>query len=85
MKWLTHNDAQPSGYTANASAIKLGTPAPTEAAAEAIHAVIRGVLAEAEPNTAAEALSSHHERDPALVTAVVFFLVAKFTRVAILA
>lgn len=72
------------GYTANASAIKLGTPQSTEAVTEAVHAVVRGVLAEPEPSSAAEALSSHYERDPALVTATVFFLVGKFSRVALL-
>lgn len=72
------------GYTANASAIKLGTPASTEAAAEAVHAVVRGVLAESEPSAASEAISSHYERDPALVTATAFFLVGKFSRVVLL-
>jgi hypothetical protein len=71
------------GYTANASAIKLGSPASTEAAGEAVHVVIRSVLAEVDPS-AHDAVSTHHERDPALVTATAFFLVAKFSRVALL-
>ncbi|KAF8594592.1 hypothetical protein BDV93DRAFT_549179 [Ceratobasidium sp. AG-I] len=72
------------GYTANASAIKLGTPESTEAAAEAVHAVVRGVLAESEPSSTAHAISSHYERDPALVTATAFFLVGKLSRVILL-
>ncbi|KAG9090640.1 hypothetical protein FRC06_000947, partial [Ceratobasidium sp. 370] len=76
------------GYTANASAIKLGSPASTEMGSEgaeaAVHAIARGILAEIEPSTAPEAHSSHHERDPALVTATAFFLVGKFSRVAFL-
>ncbi|KAG8748183.1 hypothetical protein FRC12_013902 [Ceratobasidium sp. 428] len=76
------------GYTANASAIQLGSPASTEGAAEAaVHAVARGIFAEIEPAAAeGEHLtpSSHYERDPALVTATAFFLVGKFSRVAFL-
>ncbi|KAG8738892.1 hypothetical protein FRC10_006409 [Ceratobasidium sp. 414] len=75
------------GYTANASAIKLGSAASTEAGsggAEAVHAIVRGILAETEPSITPEAHSSHYERDPALVTATAFFLVGKFSRVALL-
>ncbi|QRV83039.1 low temperature requirement protein LtrA [Ceratobasidium sp. AG-Ba] len=78
------------GYTANASAIKLGSPSheSTEAVSETVHAVARGVLAEvsAEPSTAGaeQGHLSHYARDPALVTATAFFLVGKFSRVAFL-
>ncbi|KAG9088493.1 hypothetical protein FS749_002127 [Ceratobasidium sp. UAMH 11750] len=76
------------GYTANAFAIKLGSPASTEAgsggAEAALHAIARGILAEVKPSATPEAHSSHYERDPALVTATAFFLVGKFSRVAFL-
>ncbi|CCO36216.1 hypothetical protein RSOLAG1IB_08478 [Rhizoctonia solani AG-1 IB] len=73
------------GYTANASAIQLGTQQSTEASTGGVHVVLGSVLAEVahEPSTA-EAVSSHYARDPALVTATAFFLVAKFSRVALL-
>ncbi|KAF8672052.1 Bacterial low temperature requirement A protein (LtrA) [Rhizoctonia solani] len=73
------------GYTANASAIQLGAHESTEASTGAVHVALGSILAEAghEPNTA-EAVSSHYARDPALVTATAFFLVAKFSRVAFL-
>lgn len=80
-----HLTAWSAGYTANASAIKLGSPESTEAAAEAVHAVVRGVLAESESSPVAEAVSSHHMRDPALVTATAFFLVGKLSRIIFLA
>ncbi|KAF8748993.1 Bacterial low temperature requirement A protein (LtrA) [Rhizoctonia solani] len=73
------------GYTANASAIQLGAHESTEASTGAVHVALGSILAEAghEPSTA-EAVSSHYARDPALVTATAFFLVAKFSRVAFL-
>ncbi|CUA75353.1 hypothetical protein RSOLAG22IIIB_05858 [Rhizoctonia solani] len=72
-------------YTANASAIQLGTPQSTEASTGAIHVALGDVLAEVsgEPSTG-EAVAAHYARDPALVTATAFFLVAKFSRVALL-
>ncbi|ELU38088.1 LtrA domain-containing protein [Rhizoctonia solani AG-1 IA] len=74
-----------TSYTANASAIQLGAHESTEASTGAVHAALGSILAEAghEPNTAG-AISSHYARDPALVTATAFFLVAKFSRVAFL-
>ncbi|CAE6458086.1 hypothetical protein ACGC1H_006833 [Rhizoctonia solani] len=73
------------GYTANASAIQLGTPQSTEASTGAVHVALGNVLAgvSSEPSTG-EAVASHYARDPALVTATAFFLVAKFSRVALL-
>ncbi|CAE6481996.1 unnamed protein product [Rhizoctonia solani] len=73
------------GYTANASAIRLGTPQSTEMSTGAVHVALGNVLAEfsGEPSTA-EAVAAHDARDPALVTATAFFLVAKFSRVALL-
>ncbi|KEP47321.1 Low temperature requirement protein LtrA [Rhizoctonia solani 123E] len=73
------------GYTANASAIQLGTPQSTEASTGAVHVALGTILAGVsnEPSTA-EAVATHYARDPALVTATAFFLVAKFSRVALL-
>ncbi|KAG8711188.1 hypothetical protein FRC11_003430 [Ceratobasidium sp. 423] len=73
------------GYTANASAIQLGSNISTEASTGAVHVALGSVLAEVvnEPSTG-EAVATHYARDPALVTATAFFLVAKFTRVAFL-
>ncbi|KAF8748588.1 Bacterial low temperature requirement A protein (LtrA) [Rhizoctonia solani] len=78
-------DGAARGYTANASAIQLGAHESTEASTGAVHVALGSILAEAghEPSTA-EAVSSHYARDPALVTATAFFLVAKFSRVAFL-
>ncbi|CAE6472537.1 unnamed protein product [Rhizoctonia solani] len=72
------------GYTANASAIQLGSTVSTEATTS-VHVTLGNVLAGVsnEPSTA-EAVATHHARDPALVTATAFFLVAKFSRVALL-
>ncbi|KAH7320370.1 hypothetical protein B0J17DRAFT_298607 [Rhizoctonia solani] len=73
------------GYTANASAIQLGTHESTEASTGGVHVVLGNVLAGAAgEHSTGEAVASHYARDPALVTATAFFLVAKFSRVALL-
>ncbi|KAG8734701.1 hypothetical protein FRC10_011524, partial [Ceratobasidium sp. 414] len=70
------------GYTANASAIKLGSPESTSASSSTIRSITGNVFAETGPNPLSGA---SHTRDPALVAAVAFFLVGKLSRAAILA
>jgi hypothetical protein len=70
-----------TGYTANASAIKLGSPETSKVASAAVQTVARAILAEAvDPGLDSEAVSNPYVRDPALVAAIAFFLVGKATR-----
>lgn len=69
------------GYTANASAIRLGSPG-SSMAASALYT--RSILAEASPRPGPEAPLDPYARDPALVATVAFFLVGKISRVIIL-
>ncbi|CUA75340.1 hypothetical protein RSOLAG22IIIB_05843 [Rhizoctonia solani] len=73
------------GYTANASAILPGAPQSAEASTGAVHVALGNVLAQASgEQSTSEAVASRYTRDPALVTATAFFLVAKLSRVALL-
>ncbi|KAF8598975.1 hypothetical protein BDV93DRAFT_526376 [Ceratobasidium sp. AG-I] len=72
------------GYTANASAIRLGSPESAKAASEPVAVIARAILAEASPSAGTEAPLDPYARDPALVATVAFFLVAKISRVVVL-
>lgn len=72
------------GYTANASAIRLGSPEPVKTTSESIPAFARAVLAETDSTAASNTTFDPFAHDPALVATVAFFLVGKMTRVIVL-